>query len=182
MTEIFIAERSGKSYVAKRKARKRSLVVIPFQGTLALGTLGAGALIDANLLSAAFGEDYFCFSMDLLAHLETNTAGDGPLKVGIAHDDLTVGEVQEAITAEMTDPDDIIAKERSRRPVRQMFTFNGLAATEVVNDGMSLRQKVMWSIGDTHNINLWAQNDDADARQNGGIIQFSGKLFGRWQR
>ncbi len=167
---------------ARKSRRRKGFVAIPFQGNLALGNLGAGGIIKANLLGTDFGEDYFCFSMDLLMHLETNTAGDGPLKMGVAHEDLTLAEIVEAITAELTDPDDIIAKERARRPVRTVSSFNGLAATEITNDGQMKRIKVGWSIGDGHNLDLWAQNDDADARQTGGIVQFSGVLYGRWQR
>lgn len=166
----------------RRRKRRSGFQAIPFQGNLVLGNLGAGSMVKANLLGTDFGEDYFCISMDLLMHLETNTAGDGPLKMGIAHEDLTVSEIAEAITAEMTDPDDIIAKERARRPVRTVSVFSGFAATETINDGQMKRVKVGWSIGDGHNLDLWAQNDDADARTTGGIVQFSGVLFGRWQR
>ncbi len=164
----------------KRSKRRKGFQAINFSGALALSTLA-----DDTVLSGGFftlGEDFFIISMDTLCALRGLTAGEGPIHVGFAHGDLSVGEVEEALQAEVTDPDDIIARERGRRPVRPFGVFPGLNTNEALNDGVPLRKKIKLSIGDGHIPSFYAANRSGAALTTGAIIEFVGTLYGRWQR
>ncbi len=113
---------------------------------------------------------------------QNGTAGEGPMEIGFHHGDLTVTEVKEGLQANLQDPDDIIAKERSRRPIRQAGAFPLLAADEVLNDGRLLRTKMMMSIGDTHTLSLYVMNHSGANFTDGPKVKVTGKIFGRWQR
>jgi len=98
---------------------------------ITLSTLAANTVIVANMI-ASLTEDLFVISVDLMWSLLGGTAGEGPIEVGVAHGDLTVAEILEAIAASPTGPGDLIQNERSRRPVRGAGSFPGITATEVI--------------------------------------------------
>ncbi len=131
---------------------------------------------------AVFGEDIFVISVDSTWNIRTLTAGEVPIVVGFAHSDLTVTEIAEALQAELTDPDDIIAKERSRRPVRTVGSFGENAVDMSLNDGKMLRQKIKFSVGDGHSLDLFAFNRSGGSLTTGALIELTGVLYGRWQR
>ncbi len=165
----------------KSKKNRRNFVAIPFTGALALSTL-ADETVSKVALTAAFGEDIYIISVDITPSIRGHTAQEVPIFIGLNHGDLSVGEILEAINAELTDPDDIIAKERARRPVRKIGGFSGSLAEPIINDGKKIRQKVGFSVGDGHTLDLWAKNQSGAALTTGGIIEFDGVIYGRWQR
>ncbi len=166
----------------KSRRRDRNFVAIPFANSLALSTLADEAVISAELM-AAFGEDIFLISADFIFSLRGNAGGEMPIVVGIAHGDLSTTEVSEALSAEVTDPDDIIAKERARRPVRRIGTFaQGALTDQTLNNGVPIRQRILFSVGDGHTLDFWAANRSGAALTTGAIIEVQGTLFGRWQR
>ncbi len=169
----------------RRKSKNRSgFVAIPFSGSLALSTLGNGAALSANLLGAVFGEDIFIISVDIMFSMDTLTSGEVPIIVGLSHSDLSDTEIVEALVAELTDPDDIIAKERARRPVRKVgaFVVENSAGDIALNDGKPIRQKVKFSVGDGHNLDMFAFNNSGATLTTGAIVSFDGTIYGRWQR
>ncbi len=167
----------------RRSSKRRSrLVAIPFTARLTLSTLAASTVIKVSSLGNAFGEDFYCHSVFANYTLRGGTAGEGPISVGYTHGDLSVTEVLEAITAELTDPDDIIAKERSRRSVRKTGAFPGLLASETLQDGKMIRTGLKISVGDTHKLDFWALNNSGSVLTGGQIIEVDGVLYGRWQR
>ncbi len=163
-----------------RSRRDRNFVAIPFTQGITLSTLGDNTLLSAAILT--FGEDFYCVSADLTFTARGMTSGEGPVHVGLSHGDLTDTEILEAVDASVTDPDDIIAKERSRRPVRKVGAFQMLSTDEVLNNGVPIRRKVMMSVGDGHSMDIWALNRAGQTLTTGGFIQCEGTLYGRWQR
>ncbi len=160
-----------------KRARKRdkNFVAISFEGQLALGTLSNAIVISGGIFGAVFGEDIFVVSADLLFTLRDLTGGEGPIKVGLAHSDLSVTEINEAITVELTDPDDIITKERLSRPVRTVGIFTSDTAasggqTNRLEDGTKIRQKLMFSIGDGFTLDMWAKNQSGATLTTGAIV------------
>ncbi len=107
----------------RKRKRDRNFVAIPYTAQLALSTLGDGTVLASGTFSANFGEDIFIVSIDGNWAIAVLTAGEVPIEVGYAHSDLSVSEIKEALEAELTDPDDIIAKEHARRPVRRAGQF-----------------------------------------------------------
>jgi len=174
--------------VKHRRKKSRSMnqrsgfQAIPFTAQLALSTLGDAVVLKGTVLSGNFGRDFFAISCEGYWSLRGGTAGEGPITVGYAHDDLAVGEIAENLVAEPLDPDDIIAQERSRRPVRKSGKFPGLATNESLNDGKKIRNRLRFSIGSGHALAFWAQNNSGAALTGGQVIDIDGVLYGRWVR
>jgi len=166
----------------KKSRRNRNFVAIPFDTSLGLGTLVDGVVIVNSLLANAFGEDFYAISLDATWAIRAATATEGPIEVGLAHDDLTVGEIKEWSEAELTDPDDIIQKERARRPCRRVGKFAILDTNEVLAQGELIRTKIKFSVGDTHKLNFYAKNASGATLTTGMTLEVSGTLYGRWQR
>ncbi len=170
-------------YTKRKQRRNRNFVAIPFEVSIPLGTLGNGIVICGDLLGADLGEDIYVLSIDGLWSIRELTAGEQPIQVGYAHKDLTVTEIKEATEAEVTDPDDIIAKERARRPVRRAGVFaKGAEVDYTLAHGEHIRTKMKFSVGNGHNICIWAKNKSGSTLTTGGFVQCSGTLYGRWQR
>ncbi len=165
-----------------RRKRRGNFVTIPFTTSLALSTLADEAVISADLLANAFGEDIYVLSIDASFSIRDLTGGEVPIRVGFAHGDLTDAEIAESLQAELTDPDDIIAKERSRRPVRTAGMFGLSAAEQVLADGNVKRVPMKFSVGNDHDIGVWAQNQSGATLTTGAIVECHGQIYGRWQR
>ncbi len=167
----------------KRGRNRRGFVAIPFSGSISLSTLTNGTVVESDLFSATLGEDLYCISIDGLWSIRDLTPGEVPIHVGYSHDDLAVGEIAEALDAELTDPDDIIARERARRPVRACGVFaRGVVADMEINDGKMLRTPLRFSAGDGHNVAMWARNRSGATLTTGAVVTCDGVLYGRWQR
>ncbi len=170
----------------KKRRQKRSnknFVAIPFDASITLGTLAAGGVIATDIFGTVLGEDLFVLSIDGLWSSQGHTSGEGPIHVGFAHDDYTGPEIAENLGAELTDPDDKIAQERSRRLVRKSGVFMQDAATpQTLNHGTSIRNKLKFSVGDGHNVSAWALNNSGATLTTGTVIRIVGTLYGRWQR
>ncbi len=170
----------GKPRRGGRRNRK-NFVALNFNiGGIALGTLGDDVVISGNIIT--MGEDFFALSVDALITIKNMTVGEGPIHVGFAHSDLSNTEIGEALSANLSDPDDIIAKERNRRPVRRAGIFPVMQATERLDDGRMLRTRLKFSIGDAHALALWARNESGAALTTGSSMDCTGVIFGRWQR
>lgn len=164
------------------RRRKRNFVAIPFSATITLGTLGSTIVVAEDALGAALGEDIYMISVKANYTLLGHTATEGPIHVGFAHDDLSVTEIGEALDAELTDPDDIIQRERARRPVRRVGSFPCLSTNEALNDGVEVKTPLKFSVGDGHNLSCWARSYHASNLTTGSKVKIDGTIFGRWQR
>ena len=171
--------RRGAPRASRRKNRK-DFVAIPFTENLTLSTLANSTVFTRALVT--FGEDIFILSVDATWTLREATAGEGPIAFGFSHGDLTVTEVKEALEAELTDPDDIIQKEKARRPVRRSGAFHGLSTEEAAFQGDVKRTTVKFSVGDGHALNAWAMNRSGLQLTGGQIVACDGVIYGRWQR
>ena len=167
----------------RRRRRDKKFIAIPFSQSFGLSTLADGIVLVGGVLNANFGEDIWIVSMDWTTSIRDLTLAEIPITFGVAHGDLSITEISEALEAEVASPDDIIAKERARRPVRRFGTFSRSDLTGfTVNDGVTRRNKVMFSVGDGFNLNWWARNVFGAVLTTGAIIEYQGTLFGRWQR
>ncbi len=160
---------------------RKGFVAIPFEVTLALSTLANGIVASTGVL-ANFGEDIFIMSMKASWTLRGATPNEGPLALGYAHGDLSNTEIAEALTAELTDPDDIIQREKARRPVRRVGSFPVISANEALNNGNDVKTLIKFSVGDGHDLSLWVQNLTGATLTTGAVVNLVGVLFGRWQR
>ncbi len=166
----------------KFKRNRKGFVAIPFSGTLALGTLADETVIKADL-TAVFGEDLYIISVDALWALRDHTPGETPLQLGFSHGDLSTAEVLENLNAEVINPDDIIAKERARRPVRTVGHFSkGGVGEQTLNDGKLLRTKVKFMVGNGFSLSFWVCNRNGSSLTTNAIVEINGVIYGRWVR
>ncbi len=165
----------------KRSKNRRNFVAIPFVADVSLGALANAGVISIATLDAQFGEDIFIISVDCLFTIRGLTGTEVPIVVGFAHSDLTVGEIVEALGAELTDPDDIIQKERARRPVRRVGSISNVDPSNLM-DGKLIRQKIKFMVGDGHNLDFFAQNRSGAVLTTGATLTCDGTIYGRWQR
>ncbi len=166
----------------KSGKNRRHFVAIPFSNAMALGTL-ADETVQATGLTPVFGEDIYIISVDITAIIRDLTGGEVPLYIGLAHGDLSVGEILEALNAEVINPDDIIARERARRPVRKIGGFaDGIGVNLSLNDGRKIRQKVGFSVGEGFSLDVWIKNQSGATLTTGAILEIDGVIYGRWQR
>ena len=166
----------------RTRKRTRGFVAIPYILKLTLGALVDLGMVKIAATNNPFGEDIYVISVDVLASMTDHTAAEGPVNIGLAHNDLSTTEIGEALDAELTDPDDIIQKERGRRPVRRVGVFPGSAAQETLNNGNLTRIKVKFSIGNDHSLAFYARNISGGTFTTGTLVFISGTIFGRWQR
>ncbi len=161
--------------------RKRGIVAIPINKTLASSTLAANTLLGGDLFTSDLTEDFFCISADLNIGW-TGTAGEGPIEVGLAHGDYSDTEIEENLELSFTNPDSKIEQERSRRLVRRIGYLSGTAAEGVLNEGRTTRVKLRFSIGGAAGqLKMWMYNRHT-TNLTGTTISYQGYLYGRWLR
>ena len=166
----------------RKNNRRKNFVAIPYTQALALSTLADAIVLTADLLAGSFLEDFFCISLDMMCSLRGLTAGETPIGFGVAHGDLSVTEIAEALSANLLEPDNIIQRERARRPVRRVGTFGEVDSDQTFNNGNPKRQALRFSVGSGHALVLWVQNRSGATLTTGAQVRAEGTLYGRWQR
>ena len=138
----------------KRTSRRgKNFQAIPVDVSVALSTLGNGTVIAANLL-AALAENYYAISADLQWTIHDLTATEVPIEVGVSHGDLSVTEVGECLDVSFTDPGDIIARERARRPVRRAGVFSGNDSNQSLSDGNPIRSTIKFMVNEGKSLDM----------------------------
>ncbi len=146
---------------------------------IALGALADNAAISVD--SDPFGREFYAISCDLYWGTDAVTAGQGPVVVGLAHNDYTDVEIAQALNLTgMEDPGDKIAQEQGRRLVRRAGQFANIAGNEVLNDGKEVRTRLGFVITDGFSLAFWALNKSNAPLTTGGQIGIQGKIYGRW--
>lgn len=167
-----------------KRRRARNFVALPFSSSKLLGTLADGVAIVSPIL-ATLTEDLFVVSVDVYWSIGNLTPGQDPILVGIAHGDLSVTEITEALDASPTGPRDIVANERAKRPVRRAGQFanpNATAQEQVaLNDGKAIRTTCKFLVSDGVPLNMYAVNRSGAALSTTDpIVTFNGTVYGKW--
>lgn len=162
-----------------RRGRDRKFFAYPVQVDLALGALTVGTVIAGALTN--FGQTrVYCVSADLTYSINNHTATEGPIRVGLASNNLTVTEIAEKLDARPTSQTDVISMERSRRPVRDSGKFSGLETEEVLFDGQEKRVTLKFAVNEGVELAVWARNEDTATFTTGTIVHVTGTLYMRW--
>ncbi len=177
LAEIFIAERSGNFCMAKKssKGRRFNLRRVRVTPERALATLASDTAI-VNALAANAVSSYRATSVKATWSVIGLTAGEGPITVGLAHDDYSLTEIKECLEAAASiDPGDKIAQEQANRLVRVV----GVCSVEApsLNDGKPISTKLNWLIGVGHSINMFAYNEFTGALTTGAVLNMQGDLW-----
>ncbi len=155
-------------------AKRRRKIYLQTIITVSVASLGAGVVVKTDNGAVVVDRVYALWAKGVWT-LQSNTAGDGPLMVGLAHGDYTAAEIEESIEATGSwDQSNRIAQEQARRKVRRVGTFDGLLGSEKLAQGEEIFRKLGFMIEDGETISAWARNTDADARQAAGTINFNG--------
>ncbi len=165
----------------RKSGRRRSsrFFAYPIAANLALGTLADGVIISTAL--TAFGQTRVSLiSADISWSIDGLTANEGPIEIGLGSSNLSNTETGEALDASPTSQTDIIAMERSRRPVRRVGQFPGQSANESLKDGDQIRTTLKFPVNEGVELNLWARNRSGATLTTGAIVRVSGTLFMRW--
>lgn len=181
MTIILKAERSDNSLMVKhrrRRGRRRGIEAIPVDVAMALSTLADNTVLALDLMPLQ--QDCYVISGDLEVALTGQTAGQGPIAVGITMDQLTVAQIKEAIEAAPQSQADIIAREQARRPVRRIGQFPGLNTDEVLNNGNTFRVRIKFPLAADADLQMYAHNKSGSALSGGAFLHITGKIYLRW--
>ncbi len=167
-----------------RKGRKTSssaFQALPVNQTIALATLADQTVLMADL--TAIADDMWMQSADLSWTLRDAAVGEGPIAVGLAHNDLSVSEVKEAINAVPASRSDIVARERSRRPVRRVGQFTGGVATSEVAlfNGVEKRTPVKMYFAESSDLAAYAMNQSGATLTTGAVVTINGTIYGTWK-
>ncbi len=165
------------------KFNTKGLVGIPVNSPQnALGTLVSETVLKIPLITGPSTQDRRIYWMSFVGFISIDnlTVGEGPVEVGVAHDDLTIGEIGEALDASDADQDDITARERRRRPVKSWGIFVGASGNEWLNNDQSkAKYRVKFSTGEDLEPTMWARNHHGTSLTTGATVNVFGKLWGR---
>ncbi len=166
----------------KRRRKSKNFVAIPFEAEVALAALADDIVVSNGILGAVLGEDLKIISIDAVWSIKDYTVGEGPILVGFNHSDLSDAEIAEALSAQVVNPSDIIAKERSKRPVRKagMFRCQDPGFVETLNDGVAIRTRCLFNVSDGLNPEMFCQNKSGAVLAGGAIVDVVGTLYGNW--
>ncbi len=174
-----IAQRIVAVATRKKRGRRSPLIVPEINQEILLGTLAS-----LSLLSTTPGtnpeQDNYLISMDLTVALNLAVSGEGPLVVGVAHEDYSDVEIEEHIeVAAGWSSANMIEQERLRRKIRTIGTFAVQTSNEVLNDGNPIRVKCGWRNGPDDTVKLWVYNRGDGALTTGARVLFNGHAYVR---
>ncbi len=159
------------------KRRRRRLFVPRIKEGFALAALAANTLLSANF-SQTVDRHYWAISMDVVPTWNGFTAGEGPLIIGVAHEDYTAAEIEAWLESAVSwTADDLIGQEVAHRKCRIIGTIKDLASDMDMNNGLPIRVKLGWELPIGSGLQLWAYNDSGTALTTGGTLEYTGKAF-----
>ncbi len=154
----------GKKYPRKRKFNLRS--VRTSAQSPDMSALGANTVLVNPIYADPVGAAYRIKSMKATWSMENMDILDGPVIVGYAHGDYTVGEIKECIESGGSIVlGNKIVQEQANRLVRIVGTFSpGVDQADVtLNDGKPITTKLNWLITVGQTFNLFVYNDGSAA-------------------
>ncbi len=162
----------------KRNRRKRGrnwLKGSVLEG-LPLSTLAASTLVAADM--SAVNERTYAASAWLLWSNRGITAGEGPVRVGLAHSDYTTAEIEEYL--EQTDSwneGNLVAREVASRKIREVGVFANESTEEVLNDGKMIKTALRWILLQGQTVQVWAYNASGATLTTGQVVGAAGHVW-----
>ncbi len=165
----------------RRKRRNSKMVFMRVDLSLALGTLTNGTVAVAEFDTQQMDRTFWAVGCKFYWALRDLTPGEGPLEVGVSHNDLTVGEIAQALDAEVRSRSDIIEREQASRPVRRSGQFSGLVEAEVLNNGLPIKTRMQYEVNNDFQGTIWARNKSGATLTTGAILNVAGIWYGKWR-
>ncbi len=143
---------------------------------LALGTLATSTLVSADM--STVNERTYAASAWLQWSLRGLTAGEGPIRVGLAHSDYSDAEIEEFLEAtDSWNEGNLVAREVSSRKIREVGVFSGESTDETLNDGKPLKTTLRWILLQGQTITVWAYNASGAQLNTGGFVGAAGHVW-----
>ncbi len=162
-----------------KRRRRYNLRRVRISPGLALSTLAVGTVVKVGLTGASTIA-YRAISLSGRWSLDDLTAGEGPIVVGYAHSDYTIGEIKECIeSANSISPGLKIEQERSNRLVRSVGIL-GPEANSVLNNGLPVKTRLNWKIPASSSGNevvMFAYNDGSALLTTGAFLRMNGNMW-----
>lgn len=166
----------------KRRQRRRSAPLVPIKQdtSITLSTLANDTVLKQDN-NVNLTQDVRCISMSWIASYRNHTAGQGPLVMGLAREELGVSEIAEALDAAPTSQHDVPAIEHTKRFVRTKGYFDGLGTEEKFDEGrvQKMRINMLVPAGKALPV-LWSRNRSGATLTTGTIIDIQQTWWVRW--
>ncbi len=147
------------------------------ENAITLGTLLNATTIGDNIPDAV-DERAFLLSTQMTITLRGLTPGEGPILVGLAHSDYTDPEIEQWIeNVGGWSEGDLVQQEVSKRKIRQIGMFDGVAAEEVLNEGLSIKTTCKWILTQGQTLKVWAHNRSGATLTTGAVVLFDGHAW-----
>ncbi len=172
VTGILIAERSGNSFMGKRKPKRKyrgKYIRGAISDDMDLGTLAGNTGVLSNLAPAGVDRATKVSSIEATYSLSswTPATNTGPILVLLAHSDYSLTEVEEFIEAsESWNESDLVAQEVANRKIRRIGVFDvppDSAITDIItlvgrNGSRVIKTKLNWLLQEGQQVNVIAYN------------------------
>ncbi len=161
-----------------RKSRRFNLRRVRCSPELPLGTLASDTALTVKLAGGTSTTPMVVASVNLTWQISALTADEGPLTVGLAHEDYTVAEIKECLEASAAiDAGDQIAKERANRKIRIVGTID--SEDERLNEGKPLKTKLNWFFPAGLGVEIFVFNEQTGALTTGSSLKVAGDMWVR---
>lgn len=123
-------------------------------------------------------EDFRILRMDFFVSARLVEANEEPMLIGLADNELTAAEIEEAIEASPVDRNDHLAMERSHRPVwlLGLLRREGASTTLYLEGSWDKR----WTFSDTEGWTFFGYNMGANAYDANVVVDVVAKYYGVW--
>ncbi len=161
------------------KRGRKPLLVARFLETQIVAAIVNNGIESSTMVDAS-DQETFLISMDVNMSLGTHVAGEGPLFVGVAHGDYSEAEILEwfSQSAGLTTAN-LIAREQSKRLIREIGVFSGVGTEEVMNDGKTIRVPLKFRLQDGIGLTLFTVNLSGATLTANAQINAVGKIFAK---
>ncbi len=149
---------------------------------MTLSTLASVAVIeDAAKTDTARAQGVRVKKMKIAVSYQGKTEGEGPLLVGVAHGNLSVTEIAEALNSDPQGQDQTVPMEQAQRTVMPIAL---IPAVGVGGNGVPLELddvRFPWKeVKEGTDITMWTQNLDTGALTTGTIVECHMTLLQEW--
>ncbi len=162
----------------RRGTKNLRMVWLPFNETIALGTLADNTVSTAALQTLQ--QNFVVYGIRATVSFTDATQGEGPIEVGWCQSQLTGTQILANRDAAPTSQYDVLANEQARRKVRVFGKSSG-NPDDVLNDGKDIWKRMFLKVPNGQAIaDLWVLNRSGAALTTGQLVHFDGLVQGRW--
>jgi len=150
--------------------------------TISLGALGDN-LAMKQTLPYVLEDDFRIIKMEWAGKMVGHTAGEGPMVIVLADNELTPTEIAEAVNASPVDRNDNVALERAHRPVFQLGLSAGNGTTDIISKGNGtefMEKTIRWTFSNPEGFTMAVVNQSGGGFTIGTIFVLHCKYYGVW--